>query len=78
MWKYNETLHLSEAEIAEIEAATKRIVPLIETISVRFTIVERSKTTARQGKYCLLLYSDISSMQATSWRKWTSFSLRTT
>ena len=58
MRKYNETLHLSDEEIAGIEAETKRIIPLIETIAVRFVIVERSRTTARHGEYCLLLYSE--------------------
>ena len=58
MRKYNESLHLNNAEIESIETETKRIVPLIETIAVRFDIVERSKTTARHGEYCLVLYSE--------------------
>jgi len=56
--KFDETLLLTEEELAEIEQQTEKIIPLVENIKVKIERTKRTNTTAKYGEYCLLLYSE--------------------
>ncbi len=56
--KFDDTLVLTEAELAQIKQETEKLTPLVNDIKVKFEIVERAKTTAKRGEYCLIIYSE--------------------
>lgn len=58
MRKFDETMFLTEEELAKIKQKTEMLIPLADDIRVRFEIVERASTTAKRGEYCLLIYSE--------------------
>ena len=58
MRKFDETLVLTEEALSAIKQAVENLVPLVRDIRVKLEIAERTKTTAKRGEYCLLLYSE--------------------
>jgi hypothetical protein len=58
MRKFDETLFLTEEELAGIKQEIDKLVTLVDDIRVKFEIVERENTTAKRGEYCLLMYSE--------------------
>ena len=56
--KFDETLFLTEEELAAIKQEIDKIIPLVDDIRVKFEIVKRENTTAKRGEYCLLMYSE--------------------
>jgi len=58
MRRFDPELALGKAELAAVMGLTERLCPLVEGIKVQYRIVEKSRTTAKRGQYCLLLYSE--------------------
>ena len=56
--KFNDTLKLSQDELRDIDEKVKDLIPLIDTIDVKYRIVRREETTCKRGEYCLLIYSE--------------------
>ncbi len=56
--KFDKDLSISEQELEKLKNEIINITPLIEDINVEFLIVDRKKTTASRGDYCLLMYSE--------------------
>lgn len=56
--KFDETLLLTEEELAAIKQEIDKLIPLVDDIRVSFEIVKRENTTAKRGEYCLLMYSE--------------------
>jgi hypothetical protein len=56
--QYHPDLSISACELEEIKNQLTTLTPLIPDIRVQMVIVEREKTTAKRGEYCLLLYSE--------------------
>lgn len=56
--KFNDTLKLSNDELCDINEKIKDLIPLVDSIDVKYRIVEREETTCKRGEYCLLIYSE--------------------
>lgn len=56
--RFNDTLKLSNEELCDINGKIKRLIPLIDTIDVKYRIVRREETTCKRGEYCLLIFSE--------------------
>ena len=54
--KHSESLTAEELKM--IEERIEELVPLVPDIKVHYEIVERKKTSAKFGEYCLLFYSE--------------------
>lgn len=58
MRKFDKNLFISKEELISIQTKIDELKPLITDIKVQFVIVERNKTSAKRGEYCLLMYSE--------------------
>lgn len=56
--RYDEALHLSESELAAVEARLKELKPLDADIELGYKIVRREQTSCKIGEYCVLVYSE--------------------
>lgn len=56
--RFNDTLKISNDELDDIENKIKGLIPLIDNIGVKYSIVPREETTCKRGEYCLLIYSE--------------------
>lgn len=56
--KFDKNLSVSDQELEKLYNEIINIKPLISDINVEFAIVDRKKTTANRGEYCLLMYSE--------------------
>ncbi len=56
--RYDPALHLSQAELNDIEAQLGKLKPLVGDIKLSYRIVKREETTCKIGEYCLLIYSE--------------------
>lgn len=56
--KYSNDLKISENEIKDINKKLEELVPLIDSIKIKSSIVPREETTSKRGEYCLLIYSE--------------------
>lgn len=56
--KFDKSLSISKEELISLNTKINGLKPLLADIKVQFDIVERNKTTAKRGEYCLLMYSE--------------------
>ncbi|NLD26127.1 MAG: nitroreductase [Acholeplasmataceae bacterium] len=56
--KYDPALSISAEEMEAIKNQLVNLTPLVPDIRIKTVILEREKTTAKFGEYCLLLYSE--------------------
>lgn len=55
---FDKNLSISEDELQAIKDYIMKVEPLCPDIKVTFDIVDRKKTTAKRGEYCLVMYSE--------------------
>jgi hypothetical protein len=56
--KYSNDLKISKNELEDINKKLEELVPLIDSIKIKSSIVLREETTSKRGEYCLLIYSE--------------------